>query len=93
MTEEKEKLLLEEAEEKFPVGTKFHSTGGNRDCTRYPGSELRIEGDGCISIANLQISGKHGRTEGRIYSPTFGWAEIFFLPETKSKIITQFPIY
>jgi hypothetical protein len=93
MTEEEIKLLLEEGEEKFPVGTKFHSTGGNRDCIRNPGSELIMETDGCIRVKNHEVRGKHGTTEGRIYHSSLGWAQILFRPETELKIIAQFPIY
>jgi len=65
--------LIEEAKIKFPVGTRFNSTGGNKNCLIESTSVFISEGN------TIRITDAKGGLIGRVYNGT-KWAEIISTP-------------
>lgn len=70
---------VEEAKRRYPVGTIFNSTGGNKDCIIKPECTFNLQSDGSIQIR------KDDYPIGYVYSGRHlkRWAEIISKPEPK----------
>lgn len=78
----KKEELLEEAKRRYPNGTKFHSTGGNRYVTVIDSDKFIIDKEGDV------VSTLGANASSRVYSKILGkWAEIVSLPKNKNKLI------
>lgn len=88
--QEKENILIQ-AILKYPIGTRFDSTGGTMNCVI---NDNNFWWDG-ISLAIKILYGQEDNTKGtgRVYNSSKGWAIILSSQKPVNSIITNYSIF
>lgn len=90
MSDQEKENILVQARLKYPIGTRFDSTGGTKNCVV---NDNKFWWDG-ISVAINILYGEEDKTRvGRVYNSLKGWAIILSSQKPVNSIITNYSIF